>query len=223
MTETHTHGGGGKHTQAGSGDTVEFWENFYQEREQVWSGSPNFLLVREMESAPAGSALDLGCAEGADAIWLAERGWKVTAVDVSETALARARARAAEQGITDIDWQRHNLYETFPTGTYDLVTAQYLHSPVAEIDEREEILRRAAAAVAPGGQLLIVGHAEWPSWVETPPHDVHFPTTAEVLATLALTPTEWTVETDALAERDHTGPEGQPGVRRDNVLRIRRH
>ncbi|KAA8888393.1 class I SAM-dependent methyltransferase [Nocardia colli] len=223
MTETHTHGGGGNHTQAGSGDTVEFWENFYQEREQVWSGSPNFLLVREMDSAPAGSALDLGCAEGADAIWLAERGWKVTAVDVSETALARARARAAEQGITDIDWQQHNLYETFPTGTFDLVTAQYLHSPVAKIDERAEILRRAAAAVAPGGQLLIVGHADWPSWVETPPHDVHFPTTAEVLTGLALTPTEWTVKTDALAERDHTGPEGQPGVRRDNVLRIRRH
>ncbi|WP_433658365.1 class I SAM-dependent methyltransferase [Nocardia sp. CA-128927] len=215
MTETHTH--------ETDGSTVEFWENFYQERERVWSGSPNFLLVREMDSAPAGSALDLGCAEGADAIWLAERGWRVTAVDVSETALGRARARAAEQGITDIDWQQHDLANSFPTGQFDLVTAQYLHSPVAKADERERILRRAAEAVSPGGQLLIVGHAEWPSWVETPPHDVHFPTTTEVLAALDLTPAEWTVEVDALAERDQPGPEGQPGTRKDNILRIRRH
>ncbi|MFI7002585.1 class I SAM-dependent methyltransferase [Nocardia sp. NPDC050175] len=215
MTETHTHNA--------DGNTVEFWENFYQEREQVWSGSPNFLLVREIASAQAGSALDLGCAEGADAIWLAERGWRVTAVDVSETALNRARARAAEQDITDIDWQRHDLANTFPTGQFDLVTAQYLHSPVAQADEREQILRHAAEAVTPGGQLLIVGHAEWPSWVTVPPHDVHFPTTTEVLAGLHLDPTEWTVEVDGLAEREYTGPEGQPGVRKDNVLRIRRH
>lgn len=215
MTETHTHDT--------DGTTVEFWENFYQERERVWSGAPNFLLVREIDSAPAGSALDLGCAEGADAIWLAERGWRVTAVDVSETALGRARARAAEQGYTDIDWQRHDLADTFPTGQFDLVTAQYLHSPVAKTGEREEILRRAAAAVAPGGQLLIVGHAGWPSWVEVPPHDVHLPTTAEVIDGLHLDPTEWTVEADGLAEREQAGPEGQPGVRRDNVLRIRRH
>ncbi|MEU7139932.1 class I SAM-dependent methyltransferase [Nocardia sp. NPDC046473] len=215
MTETHTHNT--------DGNTVEFWENFYQEREQVWSGSPNFLLVREISSAAAGSALDLGCAEGADAIWLAERGWQVTAVDVSETALTRARARAAEQGITDIDWQRHDLANTFPAGRFDLVTAQYLHSPVAQADEREKILRRAAEAVSPGGQLLIVGHAEWPSWVENPPHDVHFPTTTEVIAGLHLDPNEWTVEVNGLAERELTGPEGQPGVRKDNVLRIRRH
>ncbi|MFI6168743.1 class I SAM-dependent methyltransferase [Nocardia sp. NPDC051052] len=215
MTETHTHDA--------DGTAVEFWENFYQERERVWSGSPNFLLVREIEAAPAGSALDLGCAEGADAIWLAERGWRVTAVDVSETALGRARARAGEQGYTDIDWQRHDLANTFPAGQFDLVTAQYLHSPVAKTDEREEILRRAAAAVAPGGQLLIVGHAEWPSWVAVPPHDVHFPTTAEVLDGLHLDPAEWTVEVDGLAEREQPGPEGQPGVRKDNVLRIRRH
>ncbi|PXX69108.1 methyltransferase family protein [Nocardia tenerifensis] len=214
MSETHNHGG--------TGTTVEFWENFYQEREQVWSGSPNFLLVREVESAPAGTALDLGCAEGADAIWLAERGWRVTAVDVSETALGRAKARAAELGITGIEWQRHDLADSFPAGRFDLVTAQYLHSPVAQADEREKILRRAAEAVAPGGQLLIVGHAEWPSWVETPPHDVHFPSTAEVRAGLDLDPAEWTVEAEGLAEREHAGPEGQPGTRKDNVLRLRR-
>ncbi|WP_249643887.1 class I SAM-dependent methyltransferase [Nocardia sputi] len=203
--------------------TVEYWETFYGERERVWSGQPNFLLVREIEGVTPGTALDLGCAEGADAIWLAERGWRVTAVDVSETALGRARAQAARQGLTsEIDWQRHDLAHTFPPGRFDLVTAQYLHSPPAEDGERMRILRRAAEAVAPGGLLLIVGHAEWPSWVTEPPAHVHFPTTAEVLAGLAPDPAEWQVEVDELAEREHAGPEGQPGTRKDNILRIRR-
>ncbi|WP_174185176.1 class I SAM-dependent methyltransferase [Nocardia barduliensis] len=203
--------------------TVEYWESFYRERDQVWSGRPNFLLVREIEAVAPGTALDLGCAEGADAIWLAERGWRVTAVDVSETALARARANAARQELpSEIDWQRHDLDHTFPSGRFDLVTAQYLHSPLAEDGERTRILRRAAEAVAPGGLLLIVGHAEWPSWVLEPPADVHFPTTAEVRAGLALDPAEWRVEVEGLAEREQAGPEGQPGTRKDNILLIRR-
>ncbi|MFG1791384.1 class I SAM-dependent methyltransferase [Nocardia sp. NPDC049149] len=220
MTETHSHDAD-THSHDG-GTTVEYWETFYQEREQVWSGAPNFLLVREITAVPAGSALDLGCAEGADAIWLAEQGWQVTAVDVSETALGRAKARAAERGITDINWQQHDLADSFPAGRFDLISAQYLHSPVAKAYEREQILRRAADAVAPGGLLLIVGHAEWPTWVETPPTDIHFPTTAEVLAGLQLDADEWQVEVDGLGEREHAGPEGQPGARKDNILLIRR-
>ncbi|MGO4615538.1 class I SAM-dependent methyltransferase [Nocardia sp. 2YAB30] len=217
MSATHQHDDGTTRT------TVEYWEAFYQEREQVWSGRPNFLLVREIDSVAAGSALDLGCAEGADAIWLAERGWRVTATDVSETALARARAQAAGQGLTDvIDWQQHDLAATFPSGRFDLVSAHYLHSPPAQADERTRILRRAAEAVAPGGLLLIVGHAEWPTWVVEPPTDVHFPTTAEVRERLDLAPDEWTVELEEVVDREHRGPEGQPGTRKDNILRIRR-
>ncbi|WP_280257767.1 class I SAM-dependent methyltransferase [Nocardia abscessus] len=212
-----------EHADRTTPTTVEYWETFYRERERIWSGLPNFLLVREIESVAAGSALDLGCAEGADAIWLAERGWRVTAVDVSETALARARAQAARQELAgEIDWQRHDLDHTFPGGRFDLVTAQFLHSPLAQDGERMRILRRAAEAVAPGGLLLIVGHAEWPSWVLEPPADVHFPTTAEVRAGLALDPAAWQVEVDEVVEREHPGPEGQPGTRKDNVLRIRR-
>ncbi len=92
MTETHNHDVAATEFD----NAVDYWENFYQERERVWSGNPNVFLVRELEPAPAGTALDLGCAEGADAIWLAERGWQVTGVDVSDTALGRARAHAAE-------------------------------------------------------------------------------------------------------------------------------
>ncbi|WP_327109717.1 methyltransferase domain-containing protein [Nocardia sp. NBC_01730] len=217
MTATHQHHNGTTRT------TVEYWEAFYQEREQVWSGRPNFLLVREIDSVAAGSALDLGCAEGADAIWLAERGWRVTATDVSDTALARARAQAAKQGLTvEIDWQQHDLDETFPSGRFDLVSAHYLHSPPAQADERTKILCRAAEAVAPGGLLLIVGHAEWPTWVEEPPMDVHFPTTAEVRDRLDLDPAEWQVELEEVVDFEHRGPERQPGTRKDNILRIRR-
>ncbi|BDT98085.1 class I SAM-dependent methyltransferase [Nocardia sputorum] len=217
MSATH------HHADRTTPTTVEYWESFYQEREQVWSGRPNFLLVREIEAVAPGRALDLGCAEGADAIWLAERGWRVTAVDVSETALARARAHAERQELSgEIDWQRHDLDHTFPAGRFDLVSAQFLHSPLARDGERTRILRRAAEAVAPGGLLLIVGHAEWPTWVAEPPADVHFPTTAEVRADLALDPAEWRVEVEEVVEREHPGPEGQPGTRKDNILRIRR-
>ncbi len=201
----------------------QFWETFYQEREQVWSGQANPLLMREAADLPPGTALDLGCAEGGDAVWLAERGWRVVGADVSATALGRAEKRAVAAGVADrITWEQHNLAESFPTGTYDLVSAQFLHSPVAPEGERETVLRRAAEAVAPGGVLLIVGHAGWPTWMTEPPHpDVRFPTTDDVLESLALDD-GWQVEVDELVEREHHSPEGQPGTRADNVLRIRR-
>ncbi|MGP3999392.1 class I SAM-dependent methyltransferase [Streptomyces sp. 8N706] len=203
----------------------QYWEDFYQERESPWgtSGKPNELLVREVGPLAPGTALDLGCSEGSDAIWLAERGWRVTAADVSATALRRAAARADSAGLSGrIDWQQHDLSQSFPAGIFDLVSAQFLHSPVAREAEREAILSRAAEAVAPGGVLLIVGHAGWPSWMQEPPHDVHFPTTSEVLGSLDLAPRQWDVEVDEVLYRELTGPEGQPGTHTDNILRVRR-
>ncbi|WP_163511139.1 class I SAM-dependent methyltransferase [Fodinicola acaciae] len=192
----------------------EYWDDFYREP-PAWSGEPNPLLVRETADLAPGGALDLGCGEGGDAIWLAGQGWRVTAVDVSETVLRRAAVRAAG---ADIDWQRHDLSRSFPAGSYDLVSAQFLHSPVAADGERDDILRGAAKAVAPGGRLLVAGHAGWPSWLENPPFDYHFPTTAEVLA---LIPGDWQVETDETIVRELTGPDGRQGTRKDNVLRVR--
>jgi SAM-dependent methyltransferase len=202
-------------------DTAEvFWEAFYQDREQVWSGRPNELLVRETAELAPGTALDIGCAEGGDALWLAARGWQVTATDISQTALRRAAARAAREGL-EIDWQHHNLTQSFPTGIFDLVSAQYLHSPGELAGSREPILRRATHAVAPGGTLLIAGHAGFPTW-QHDHHDLHFPTTAKVLTSLDLEPGRWVVERDEVVTRDHPGPEGQPGIRTDNLLRLRR-
>jgi 2-polyprenyl-3-methyl-5-hydroxy-6-metoxy-1,4-benzoquinol methylase len=192
-----------------------FWEDFYRER-PVWSGRPNALLVDEVEALPPGTALDLGCAEGADAVWLAQRGWRVTGADVSPSALRRAAAHAAEAGVT-VDWQCHDLSRTFPEGAFDLVCAQYLHTPVEADGERAAILRRAAAAVAPGGLLLVIGHEK---------HERHpeadLPTTGEVLAGLNLDPAAWHVEREDVVERAVTDPDGCPATRCDNVLRLRR-
>ena len=181
------------------------------------------MLVREVESVAPGTALDLGCGEGADAIWLAQQGWRVTAVDVSATALRRAAARAAKAGIVEgIVWALHDLARSFPDGLFDLVSAQFFHSPVAATGERETTLHRAAGAVAPGGTLLIVSHAGWPSWVEAPPFEYQFPTIPEILDALNLPGDRWRVEVAELVEREVTGPDGQHGHRGDTVVRAQR-
>ncbi|MGS2807219.1 class I SAM-dependent methyltransferase [Nocardia sp. MW-W600-9] len=193
----------------------QFWEDFYRERDQIWTGNANKTLVSEVTELTPGTALDLGCGEGGDAIWLARQGWQVTAVDVSATAMERGARHAADAGVR-ITWERHDLQTSFPTGTFDLVSAQFLHSPVERPDERPTILRRAAAAVAPGGVLVIGSHAHWPTWVSTPPHDVSFPTIEQMLAQLDLGP-EWQVET---ARPDHQ-PVDQPRRRRGRTRRQR--
>lgn len=201
----------------------QFWEERYRDEARVWSGRPNPLLVREVEALPPGTALDLGCGEGGDAVWLAGRGWRVTAVDISDTALRRGAEHAREAGVAAaVRWERHDLSQTFPEGTFDLVSAQFLHSPVARDGEREAILRRAAAAVAPGGVLLVGGHAGWPSWQHESPFEHHFPTTGEVLAALDLEPDRWDVEREEVVERALPAPDGSPGRRTDNILRVRR-
>ena len=206
----------------GTTATQRYWEDFYRDR-PVWSGRPNALLVAEVADLPPGTALDLGCAEGADAVWLAARGWRVTGADASASALRRAAAHAAEAGV-EVDWQGHDLARTFPDGDFDLVCASYLHSPpeVGVDGERPGLLRRAAAAVALGGLLLVVGHHEVPPWGRDRHPDVHLPTPDEVLAGLELDPAVWRVERAEVVERAATGPDGEPGTVRDSVVRVRR-
>ncbi|WP_210593495.1 bifunctional 2-polyprenyl-6-hydroxyphenol methylase/3-demethylubiquinol 3-O-methyltransferase UbiG [Streptomyces sp. GESEQ-35] len=199
-----------------------FWEARYRDSTRVWSGRPNELLVREVADLRPGSALDLGCGEGGDAVWLASRGWRVTGIDISVTALERAAEHAVEAGVGDrIVWERHELGETFPQGGFDLVSAHYLQSPVG-IDQ-EGVLRRAAEAVAADGTLLIVMHAAWPSWQTEPPFDAEFPTLDGVLAQLALPDASWAVETRETVRRPSVSPDGIEGHRDDNVWRIRRN
>ncbi|MFI2030019.1 class I SAM-dependent methyltransferase [Streptomyces buecherae] len=211
--------GGTVPTPSDEGAAEEFWEARYRAGERLFSGEPNVALRTEATDLPPGRALDLGCGEGADAVWLAQRGWRVTAVDVSPTALLRGARHARAAGVDDrVAWHRHDLARSFPTGTFDLVSAHFLHSPV-ELP-RGQILRTAAAAVAPGGTLLVVGHAGWPSWETAPDPHVVFPTPDDVLADLALSPREWEVRVATTYDRQLTGPDGQPASRRDNTVRV---
>ncbi|MGW0665699.1 class I SAM-dependent methyltransferase [Streptomyces sp. NPDC002746] len=199
---------------------AELWDERYRESTRIWSGNPNTALVREVEGLTPGRALDLGCGEGADAVWLARWGWQVTATDISRVALDRAAEHAAEAGVRElVDWQFHDLGVSFPEGEYDLVTASFLHS-MGDLP-REAILRRAASAVAPGGVLLIVGHAGFPAW-EHNHADVELPTTDEVLASLELPAGEWDVLVSEEHQRVQNDPDGNPTTRTDNALKVRR-
>lgn len=204
-----------------SATAQEFWEAHYGERERIWSGRVNAQLPGILADVVPGRALDLGCGEGGDAVWLAENGWQVTAVDISETALQRAAEEARARGVLErIDFQRHDLSDSFPDGTYDLISAQFLHSTVCL--ERPHILRTAANAVAPNGRLVIVDHAAPPPFSKKVPHDHPFPSPDEVLAELDLPAQEWERARVDVVERDGTDPDGQPFTWRDNVMVLRR-
>ncbi len=133
------------------------WDERYAGAERVWSGEPNAALIAEVGDLEPGTAFDVGCGEGADAIWLAGRGWRVTAIDVSEIALQRATA-AAEQSHVEVEWIRTGLLDApLPTAGFNLVSVHYpalLHTPDRDAE------RQLLAAVAPLGHLLVVHHAD---------------------------------------------------------------
>lgn len=133
----------------------EDWDRKYAEKEQLWSARPSRALVAEASGLAPGRALDLACGEGRHAIWLAELGWRVTAVDFSEVAIARGRERASLAGV-DVDFQHADLLDYEPErDAYDLVLVVFLQLPT---EERRVVLARAAAALAPAGTLLLLGH-----------------------------------------------------------------
>ncbi|MFF5564843.1 SAM-dependent methyltransferase [Streptomyces sp. NPDC012623] len=197
------------------------WDDRYNESERIWSGEPNPTLVKEVAGLKPGTALELGCGEGGDTVWLARRGWHVTATDISGVALGRTAEHAARAGVADrVVPERHDLAESFPAGSFDLVCAHFLHS--YRDMPRERILRTAASAVAPGGVLLVVGHSGFPSWMEEPPADVSLPSAREVLASLELRPDAWEVLVTEEHRAPSTGPEGQRGFHANNTVKARR-
>ena len=133
----------------------EFWDERYSDLTQLWSGQPNATLMSEVNGLAAGRALDVGCGEGADALWLAEHGWDVTALDVSKVAIDRGIAQATLRGVT-VNWRHAGLVEAaLPAASFDLVSAQY----PALLRTPENVAEQALlAAVAVGGMLLVVHH-----------------------------------------------------------------
>jgi SAM-dependent methyltransferase len=133
----------------------EDWDRRYAEKELVWSAGPNRFLAAEAADLTPGRALDLACGEGRNALWLAERGWQVTAVDFSRVAVEKGRRIAAERGV-DVEFVVADLLEYEPAAAaYDLTIVFYLQLAA---DELSTVLARAAAALAPGGTFLLVGH-----------------------------------------------------------------
>jgi SAM-dependent methyltransferase len=159
-SETHQHEhqpepGNGAHTEMFEPDA---WDERYSAPEAVWSGRPNPQLVAEATGLEPGTALDVGCGEGGDVIWLAQQGWTVTGADFSAQGLARAAGHAADAGVEDrCRWWQVDARSFAAEGRqFDLVTSHFLHPPDAGM---VDVARRLAGAVAPGGHLLLVGHA----------------------------------------------------------------
>lgn len=131
------------------------WDERYRETGWLWSLTPNRFVAEHLADLEPGRALDLACGEGRNALWLAARGWRVTAVDFAEAALGKGRERAAEDRL-ELEWVAADLTEYVPEpGGYDLALIAYLHLQRRDL---ETVLRRAADALAPGGTLFVVGH-----------------------------------------------------------------
>jgi 2-polyprenyl-3-methyl-5-hydroxy-6-metoxy-1,4-benzoquinol methylase len=213
MTMQHDHHGDIEFTQ-------DYWDNRYLTADRLWSGRPNVQLVAQAADLQPGDALDVGCGEGADAIWLAGQGWHVSAVDVSAVALDRAARHAAAQGgelAARITWQQADLLSWDPgTAQFDLVSAQFMYLPHPAF---EEMCARLAAAVRPGGTMLMVGHH--PDEVRARGAAVaDMAWSAEQLA--AALDGSFEIVVAAAIERPATDADGQPIAMRDTVLRARR-
>jgi SAM-dependent methyltransferase len=204
--------------------TQEFWDARYSTAGALWSGAPNWRLVEQIGDVSPGSALDVGCGEGADALWLAERGWQVTGVDVSAVALDRAAQRTNEgdpEVAGRVRWQRADMLSWDPPAlAFDLVSAHFIQLPKAL---REPLHQRLAAAVRPGGRLLIVGHhpSDLETTVRRPKVAALFATAEEVAASLDLS--EWEVLVVDAPEREALDPDGQAVIVHDAVLHAKRH
>jgi SAM-dependent methyltransferase len=210
--DAHPHGAPGQEAPHGE----DAWDERYRSQPEIWSGDPNAALVAEVADLPPGTALEAGAGEGGDAFWLASRGWKVTAADISAVAIERAAKRASERGLT-IDWLRADLATVPAPGTYDLVTAHFLHVPKPE---QPSLFRHLATAVAPGGTLLIVGH-DVRDMAEMGHSGLdEYGWTADGVT--AVLDDDWTIETVASRPRPAKGPAGDEITIRDTIVRARR-
>lgn len=205
----------GEHSQ----NAQEFWDEMYTNRIASWRGNPNVHLVNYAQNLNPGHALDIGCGDSGDAIWLAKHGWQVTSVDISPIVLARAKDLAIETNVEDsITYVQQDLTQTFPRGDFDLISAQFFHSPI-EFD-RANIFKQAANALNADGILLIVDHGAVPPWSDH--HDHEFPSGKEIYEELKLDSKQFSVDISELIKRESISPDGEPAILFDNIITIKK-
>ena len=210
-----------------------YWESHWQRANR--SGqliAPNPYLAAEVGGLQPGTALDAGCGEGAEAIWLAAHGWRVTAVDISSAALTSAADRADSGGAAErLEWVEADLSTWAPASQFDLVTSHYAHPAMAQL----AFYQRISLWVAAGGTLLIVGHLRFPVVAGHGEHGAHQHGShddgsrqpEEVTVTAAsvlerLDRKQWDVVTADERTRTLPGQEGGHGQLRDVVVRATR-
>lgn len=207
--------------QPSAADAVTFWDGVHASRPATTRPRPNARLTETVTGVPPGDALDLGCGNGGDALWLAGQGWHVTAVDISAVAIERLAALARAHGTGDrVTAVRHDLGQAFPPGEFDLICAHYLHTPFAL--QRATVLRSAAHALRVGGRLLVVDHGSTAPWSWNQDPDVRYPSPREVAEGIDLDAEAWTVERADAPRRIAIGPAGHTAEVTDHVLLIRR-
>jgi thioredoxin reductase/SAM-dependent methyltransferase len=199
----------------------QFWNDRYRQYGRLWSGTANEVMRSIAENLHPGRSLDLGCSNGGDAIWLAQRGWNSVGVDIAPTAIELARASAREAGVSGpIHFECHDLSMSMPDGPFDLITASFFHSPI-DMD-RPDVFRRAADRLRVNGLLLIVDHGSIAPWSYNQDPDQVFPEPSEIYAGLELDPARWTAEWLTHRERDAIGPDGLHATVRDTIVMVRR-
>jgi SAM-dependent methyltransferase len=201
--------------------TQEFWDERYAGSTRVWSGQPNQRLVEQVAGLAPGRALDVGCGEGADVVWLAEQGWLAAGVDVSPVALDRAAQHAADAGVGDrTTWSRVDVIGGHPLpGGMDLVTAAYLHAPLTVFAQTYDAL---AGAVRPGGTLLVIGHhpADAATGLRNPALSHLLFTPEQVVARLDTD--TWDIAVAEGQTREITNADGDTVTITDTVVRARK-
>ena len=198
---------------------TEYWEQRYSGSKRVWSGKVNATMASVVAELAPGTVIDLGCGEGGDVLWLAEQGWTALGLDISATAVGRARDEAAARGLDGASFEAVDLdaWEPEPASA-DLVTASFFQSNVAL--DRTAILRRAMTALRPGGRLVTVSHAAPPSWAKD--HPATMVSVQDEAAQLGGSAEEWEVELAEERPRTATAPDGSAGEHLDAVLVLRR-
>jgi SAM-dependent methyltransferase len=202
----------------------DYWEQHWLQAPSSGPGTarasnPNPHLVHETSGLSPGTALDAGCGEGAEAIWLASLGWRVTAADIASKALARAAVSAeGSAAYGRVQWVEVDLSTWEPDRQFDLVTTNYAHPAMPQL----AFYQRVSTWVAPGGTLLIVGHLNNP---ETAGHGHHPPTEASVTtadSTAGLDSSRWEIVTADERVRTLPGPAGHAKSLHDVVVRATR-